>query len=228
MGSTRGRGGLAAIVILALLGVLGYTAYAGAAVYQDLDRGRQALVAAQLTMSVATRAADPAQLQGAATQLKLAEQDFNEAARRSSNDPALRLVGGIPGAGRQLDASTHLAAIGADISRAGEGAAAVGLQVAALQQKYAGRALTPDDLQTLLQQAQSITRDYSASTKAIGQQLRAARSERGQVNTTDLVGPLRDAYTEVDRALAESDAAFLRYQDVRQLLSDLLGVRLPN
>jgi hypothetical protein len=228
MGSNPGRGGLTAIVLLALLGALGYTAYAGATVYQDLDRGRQALFAAQVKLSAATRAADPAQLQGAATQLKLAEQDFNEAARRSSNDPALRLVGGIPGAGRQLDASTHLAAIGADLSRAGEGAAAVGLQVAVLEQKYAGRSLTPDDLQTLLQQAQGIARDYSASTTAIGRQLRAARSERAQVTTTDLVGPLRDAYAELDQALAEADAAFLRYQDVRQLLSDFLGVRLPN
>lgn len=228
VGSNSGRGAPAAIVILALLGTLGYTAYAGATVYQDLDRGRQALVAAQLSMSAAARAADPAQLLGAATQLKLAEQDFNDAGRRSSNDPALRLVGGVPGAGRQLEASRHLAAIGADISRAGEGAAAVGLQVAVLEQKYAGRALTPDDLQTLLQQAQGIATDYSASTKTVGQQLRAARGERAQVKPADLVGPLKDAYNEVDRALAEADSAFLRYQDVRRVLSDFLGVRLPN
>jgi hypothetical protein len=228
MGSNRGRGALAAIVILAVLGAMGYTAFAGATVYQDLDRGRQALVAAQVSMRAATRAADPAQLQGAATQLKLAEQDFNDAGRRASNDPALRMVGGIPGAGRQLDASTHLAAIGADMSRAGEGAAVVAIQVAALKQKYAGRALTPDDLQTLLQQAQGIAADYSASTKAIGQQLRAAHAARAQVDTTNLVGPLKDAYNEVDRALAEADPAFLRYQDVRQVLSDFLGVRLPN
>ena len=85
-----------------------------------------------------------------------------------------------------------------------------------------------DDLQTLLQRAQGIATDYSASTKAIGQQLRAAHSERAKVKTTDLVGPLRDAYDEVDKALAEADTAFLRYQDVRQVLSDFLGVRLPN
>ena len=215
-------------LILALLGGLGYTAYAGATVYQDLDRGRQALVVAQVSMSAATRAADLGQLQGAVTQLKLAERDFNDAGRRSSNDPALRLLGGIPGAGRQLDASMHLAAIGANLSRAGEAAAAVAIQVAALKQKYAGRALTPDDLQTLLQQAQGIATDYSASTKAIGWQLHAAHAERAQVNTSDLVGPLRDAYHELDRALAEADTALLRYQDVRQVLSDFLGVRLPN
>jgi hypothetical protein len=49
----------------------------------------------------------------------------------------------------------------------------------------------------------------------------------GSRRTTDLVGPLRDAYDAVDRALAEADTAFLRFQDVRQVLSDLLGVRLP-
>ena len=31
----------------------------------------------------------------------------------------------------------------------------------------------------------------------------------------------------IDRALAEADTAFLRFQDVRQVLSDFLGVRLP-
>ena len=40
-----------------------------------------------------------------------------------------------------------LAAVGADMSRAGEGAAAMAIQVAALKPKYAGRALTTDDLQ---------------------------------------------------------------------------------
>src|ERR1700674_3595533 len=181
MRAHRGRGAVIAIAMLALLAAVGYTAYAGTTVYRQLDSGRQELVAAQASMSAAAQAGDPAQLQAAAARLKPAEQDFNDAARRSSNDPALRLVSGIPGAGPQLEASTHLAAIGADMSRAGEAAAAVAIQVAALQQKYAGRALTPDDLQTLLQQAQGIATDYSASTKAIGQQLRAAHSERAKV-----------------------------------------------
>jgi hypothetical protein len=79
----------------------------------------------------------------------------------------------------------------------------------------------------VLQQAQGIARDYSASTQAIGQQLGAAHAERAQVTTTGLVGPLRDAYDAVDAALAEADTAFLRFQDVRQVLADFLGVRLP-
>jgi hypothetical protein len=221
-------GGAVIALVLALVAAVGYTGYAGTAVYQQLDSGRAELVAAQAGISAAAQSADPAQLRAAAAQLKLAERDFSDAGRRSRNDPALRLVGGVPAAGRNLDAVTHLAAIGADMSRAGEAAAAVAIQVAGLKQQYAGRPLTPDDLQVALQQAQGITRDYSASTHAIGQELRAAHAERARVKTTtDLVGPLRDAYDAVDRALAEADTAFLRFQDVRQVLSDLLGVRLP-
>jgi hypothetical protein len=226
MRAQSGRGVVIAIVLLAVLAALAYTAYAGTTVYSRLDSGRQELSAAQASMSGASHSGDPAQLQTAAAQLKQAERDFSDAGRRSRDDPALRLAGGVPGAGRQLDGITHLAAIGADMSRAGEGAATVAIQVSGLKQKYAGRTLAPDDLQTLLQQAQAIAGDYSASTKAIGEQLRAAHAERNQVTTTDLVGPLRDAYDEVDRALGEADTAFLRYQDVRQVLSDFLGIRL--
>jgi hypothetical protein len=223
----RRLGLLAAVVILALLVAGGYTAAAGAAVYQDLDGGRQALVSAQASMTAAARTGDPAELQSAAAQLKLAERHFNDARGRSATDPALRLVSGIPAAGQQLDASTHLAAIGADMSRAGEGAAAVAIQVAGLKQKYAGRTLTVDDLQAALQEAQAIARTYSASIQAISQQLGAAHAERAQVDTTRLVGPMQDAYNAVDRALAEADTSFRRYQDVRQVLSDFLGVQLP-
>jgi len=223
----RRLGVVAAIVILALLVAGGYTASAGNAVYQDLDGGRQALLTAQASMTAAARSGDPTELQNAASQLKLAERHFNDARARSATDPALRLMSGIPEAGRQLDASTHLAAIGADMSRAGEAAAAVAIHLAALKQKYAGQTLTVDDLQTALQEAQAIARTYSVSIQAIGQQLRAAQAERTQVDTTELVGPLKDVYLEVDRALAEADTSFRRYQDVRQVLSDFLGVQLP-
>jgi hypothetical protein len=101
------------------------------------------------------------------------------------------------------------------MSRAGEGAAAVAIQVAGLKQKYAARTMTADDLQAALQEAQAIVRTYSASIRAISQELRAAHAERAQVDTTRLVGPLKDAYTAADRALAEADTSFRRYQDVR-------------
>jgi hypothetical protein len=223
----RRLGLIAAIVILVLLAGGSYTALAGASVYQDLDGGRQALVSAQASMTAAARTGDLAELGNAAAQLKLAERHFDDARSRSSTDPALRLVGGVPGAGRQLAASTHLAAIGADMSQAGQAAAEVAIQVAALKLKYASRALTPADLEAALQEAQVIARTYGASIQAISQQLRAAHAERAQVDTTELVGPLKDAYDAVDRALAEADTSFRRYQDARQVLSDFLGVQLP-
>ncbi|TMF50781.1 MAG: hypothetical protein E6I24_03125 [Chloroflexi bacterium] len=214
-------------MVIAGLAAAGYTTYAGNRVYQSLESGRRQLVAAQASMKAAAHSADPRLLAAAAAQLQQAERDFDDANRRSRDDPALRLVGGVPAAGRQIDASAHLAAIGADMSRAGEGAAAVAIQVAALKQKYAGRPLGADDLEAALEEAQAIARNYSASTRAIGEQLHAAHAERERVTTTDLIGPLRDAYDQVDRALVEADTAFLRYQDVRQVLADFLGVRLP-
>jgi len=223
----RRLGLVAVIVILALLAGGGYTAVAGAAVYQDLDGGRQALVAAQASMTAAAGAGDLGELQSAAAQLKVAERHFSAAHARSASDPALRLLGGVPQAGRQLAASTHLAAIGADLTRAGEGAVVVAIHVADLKRTYAGRTLTADDLQAALQDAQGIARTYSASIQTISQQLRAAEAERAQVDTSQLLGPLKDAYDAVDRALAEANTSFRRYQDVRQVLSDFLGVQLP-
>ncbi len=223
----RGRGAGIAIVALALVALVAYTGYAGTTVYQQLESGRQELVAAQAGMSAARLSIDPAQLRASAAHLRQAERDFSEAGRRARNDPALRAVAGFPAAGRNLDAVTRLAVIGADMSRAGEAATAVAIQVAGLKQQYAGRALTPDDLQVVLEQAQGIAKDYSASTQAIGQQLHDAHAKRAEVTTTDLVAPLKDAYDAVDAALAQADTAFLRFQDVRQVLSDFLGVRLP-
>jgi len=227
MRAQPGRSAVIAIVLLALVAALGYTVIAGITVYGQLDSGRQELSAAQASMIAAAPSGDPTQLQAAAAQLRQAERDFSAAGRRSREDPALRVAGGVPAAGRQLTAIARLAAIGADMSRAAEAAATVAVQVAALKQKYAGRALKPDDLQVLLEEVQAIARDYSASTRAIGQQLQAAHTERAQVTTSGLVVPLQDAYDEVDRALAEADTAFRRYQDVRQVLSDFLGIRLP-
>jgi hypothetical protein len=225
----RARLGCAAVIAipLALLAAIGYTGYAGTTIYRQLDSGRQELVAAQASMSAAAQTGDPTQLRGAAAQLRQAERDFSEAAGRSRDDPALRVAGGLPSAGRQINAVTHLAAIGADISRAGEAAAAVAIAAAGLKQQYAGRTLTQDDLQTLLQQAQGLARDYSASTQAIGAELRAGHAERAQVTTTNLVAPLKTAYDEVDQALGAADTAFLHYQDVKQVLADFLGVQLP-
>src|SRR5260370_12899534 len=226
MKARLGGSGVIAIV-LALVAAVGYTGYAGTTVYRQLDSGRQELVAAQAGIGAAAKSGDPAQLRAAAAQLRQGERGFSGAAGRSRDDRALRVAGVMPVAGHNLDGVTHLAAIGADMSRAGQAAAAVGIAAASLKQQYAGRNLTPEDLQTLLQQAQGLSRDYSASIQAIGAQLRAAHAERAQVTTTDLIAPLKNAYDEVDSALSDADSALLHYQDVKQLLSDFLGVRLP-
>jgi hypothetical protein len=214
-------------IILAVIAGTGYTAYAGGSVYRSLDSGRQELVAAQATLKHASHSTDVGQLQMAVAHLQRAEGDFNEARSRARNDPALRLAGGIPAAGRQVDASAHLAAIGADLSRAGQAAATVAIQAAALKQTYGGRPLSADDLPAILAQAQAIASSYQGSIEAIGRELHAAHQERAEVTTTDLLAPLRSAYDAVDRALDEADTAFARYQDVRQVVSDFLGVQLP-
>lgn len=137
------------------------------------------------------------------------------------------MLGGLPAAGDQLGASRHLAAIGADLTHAGQSVAQIGLEIVNLKRTYGGRTLTPDDLQGLLQKAEAIVRQYSASAHSIGDDLRAAHQERSQVVTTNLVPPLRGAYDRVDEALSRADQAFVRFQDVRQVLSQLLGVSIP-
>ena len=209
-----------------MLLALGYTAYAGYGVYSGLDKGRTELAAAQAQIAAAQRSGDSQTLLAVQSQLQQAERDFNDAGSRAHQDPALRLVSALPAARTQLDAGAHLAAIGADLTRAGEGATTIAVRVAALRQQYANRRLTPDDLQAILQQAQAVATNYKGSIAQIGQQLKAAHQERAQVGTGNLLPPLKSAYDEVDRALSDADTAFVRYQDVRQVLSDLLGVRI--
>jgi hypothetical protein len=78
-----------------------------------------------------------------------------------------------------------------------------------------------------LRQAEAIATHYAASARSIGDQLRAAHSERAAVRTQGLLPPLYDAYTQVDSLLAQADSAFSRYQDVRGVLSEMLGVPIP-
>ena len=224
--SGRGGAGVAAIVVLAVLVSLAYGAFATFSVYQDLENGRIALASAQSSLVAAEHSADLNSLQSVASQLRQAEQDFTDAGQRARQDPALRLAGAVPGSGEQVDAAARLGAIGADLSRAGQAATAIALQAAALRQQYRGT-LTPDDLQAILQRAEVIATNYKGSIDAIGVQLKAAHAERAGVTTTGLVSPLQNAYAEVDRALERADSAFIHYQDVRSVLSDLLGVALP-
>lgn len=227
MRAGAGLGRLVAIVVLAVILGTGYTAYAGDRVYQGLDSGRQELAAAQANINAAQHSGDIGQLHSAASELDQAEQDFGDAEQRSRTDPGLRLASSVSAAGNQIDGAGHLAAIGGDLTRAGQAVVAIATQVAQLKQQYAGKPLTPDDLQALLEKAQTIAANYKGSIDQIGAELKAAHNERAQVTTTGLVPPLRSAYDAVDRALADADTAYLRYQDVRRVLSDLLGVALP-
>lgn len=211
---------------MAAVGIIGYSGFRAKEVYQDLDSGRANLVAAQAALAGGQKAADATQLQNAAADLRQAEQDFQQAQQRIAQDPALRVIGGLPWSGTQVQASGHLGGIGSHLTRAGEAATAVGLQVVALERQYSGRSLTPDDLQSVLQRAEGIAASYKTAIDQIGRELKAARSERSEVTTTDLIPPLHDAYDDVDTALARADTTFIRYQDVRQVLADLLGVRL--
>ena len=210
------------------MAALGYTAFSSVRVYQRLDSGRRELVAAQAGLAAAGRSGDDRALAAVAGQLRQAELDFDDAQTRTRRNPAFAILGRVEVAQKEIDATAYLAAIGADISRAGESAAAIAVQVARLKRQYAGQALTPENLPALVRQTEAVATNYAASARAIGDQLRAAHAERAAVRTTGLVAPLRDAYGQVDAALAEADTAFLRYQDVRLVLSDLLGVSLPS
>jgi len=80
------------LVVLALIVAVGYTVIAGTAVYQQLDSGRQELVAAQSTLAAASRASDRGKLTAAATQLKRAQDDFTGAQDRVRHDVALQAM----------------------------------------------------------------------------------------------------------------------------------------
>ena len=222
----HGRGSWLVLVLLAVVAAAAYTTYSGFAVYRQLDSGRRELAAAQAGLAAAS-AADESSLATIAGELHRAEQDFGGAEERARQDPALRLLGGFSPAGRQLDATARLAAIGGDLSRAGESSATIAIDVNQLKLQYAGKALTPESLPALLQQAQAMVNKYRVSTRAIGDELRAAHAERAAVDPGRLIAPLQQAYDQLDAALAAADTAFGRYRDVRRLLSDLLGVALP-
>ena len=216
----RGGAALGLLVLLAVLGGAGYTAYSADRLDQDFQQGRSELQAAQAALD--TRDASAALLQDAAGDLKQAALDFSNAEQRADTDPALRLFSVLPGTGQQVQAVAHLGAIGVDLSQAGEAAALVGLQVVDLKQQYAGP-LTAEGLAAVLQRAQSLAAKYQGSIEQIGRSLRAAHAERGQVSTTNLLPPLRHGYDQVDQALDQADTAFLRYQDPSQLIAAFFG-----
>ena len=222
-----GRLAWIAVLAVVLLATAGYTAYAGGSLYLHLHGGGEGLLSAQAKLSTGLQNGEAETIRSAQSDLNAAGHDFAAAYGSAEDDPAFRLLGRLPAAGDQVGASRHLAAIGADLTHAGQAVAQIGLEILNLKQTYGGRTLTPDDLQALLQKAEAVARRYSASAHSIGDDLRAAHQERGKVVTTNLVPPLKGAYDRVDEALSRADQAFVRFQDVRQLLSQLLGVSIP-
>jgi len=218
---------LIGLLVVVLLAGAAYAAYAGASLYVHLHHGGDGLVSAQAKLSAGLRSGTPEAIRGAQSDLAGAGHDFSAAYGSARDDPAFRLLGGLPATGGQVEASLHLAAIGEDLTRAGQAVAQISLEIVNLRQAYAGRSLTPEDLQALLQKAEELTRLYGASARLIGDDLRAAHQERSQVVTANLVPPLKSAYYRVDEALSRADQAFVRFQDVRLLLSQLLGVSIP-
>ena len=225
--SAAGRFALIAVLLVALLAVAGYTAYAGGSLYLHLHGGGDGLVSAQAKLSAGLRSGQAEAIRSAQSDLNEAGHDFAAAYGSARDDPAFRVLGGLPATGDQVEASRHLAAIGEDLTHAGQAVAQIGLEIVNLKEAYAGRALTPDDLQAMLQKAEGLARQYGASAHSIGDDLRAAHQERSQVVTTNLVPPLKSAYDRVDEALSQADQAFVRFQDVRQVMSQLLGVSIP-
>jgi hypothetical protein len=211
---------------MALLACVAYGGYSVLAVYQRLDSGRQELLAGSSRLASTGQLA-PESPEAAAAGLRRAENDFEAARARARQDPAFRVLAAIPAGARQVDAGARLGAIGADVSRAGESAAAIASELEALRRRYSGKPLTPADLPVALQQAEAIATDYAASARSISDQLRAAHAERAAVRTQGLLPPLDDAYTQVDSLLAEADSAFSHYEDVRGVLSEMLGVPIP-
>jgi hypothetical protein len=218
---------LVAAVLVAVLVVAGYIAWSGNAAYQDLSTGRDHLVMGQASLTAALKSGDLATLRAAAADFEAAGRGFQNGSERLKTGVAFQLGTRLPGSRDQVTASRHLAAIGSDLANAGASAEQIGEGVARLRQAYAGRPLTPADLAALARDADALAQRYAAAISAIGHDLDAAHQERAQVTTAALLPPLRSAFDQVDVALAEGDAAFLEFQDPKRLLSQFLGVTLP-
>ncbi len=108
-----GAGRLAwiAVVLVALLGGAGYTAYAGGSLYLHLRGGGDGLVSAQAKLSTGLRSGQAEAIRSAQSDLNEAGHDFAAAYGSARDDPAFRLLGGLPATGDQVEASRHLAAM---------------------------------------------------------------------------------------------------------------------
>ena len=189
--------------------------------------GEDRLMRAQADLDMAVRRSDPQAAARASSALADSQDDFAGARDKTQSDPGLRLLHALPGAGLQVDATGRLAAIGSELSLAGMSAASITSDVLRLKQAYAGKRLTLADLAALRAQVDGLVARSGSASQAIAASLKAAHAQRAQVKTTDLIAPLHSAYDQVDAALAQADEAYIRYGDVRLLVSQALGIPIP-
>ena len=214
------------LLLLALVAAIGYLAWISSTVANDMRRGESRLVGAQQDLDEAVRQNNPLAAQRASTALAESRDDFTSARAKTQNDPGLRLLAALPAASSQVDATGRLAAIGTDLSRAGESAAGITSDVLRLKQAYAGKALTLQEVPALRAQVDALVARSQSASQSIAASLRAAHAERAQVKTTDLIPPLHSAYDQVDAALARADEAYVRYGNVRLMVSQALGIAI--
>jgi hypothetical protein len=184
-------------------------------------------MSAQQDLELALRSGDPQAAVRASSALADSQEDFASAHSRTESDPGLRLLHALPAAGPQVDATGRLAAIGSELSRAGESAASITSDVLRLKQAYAGKTLTLANLSALRAQVDGLVVRSRSASQAVAAALGAAHAQRAQVKTTDLIPPLHSAYDQVDAALAQADEAYIRYGNVRLLVSQALGIPVP-
>ena len=212
------------LLLLAVLAACAYLAWVSMALAKDMRGGEDRLVGAEADLELAVRRSDPQAAARASSALAQSHDDFAQARVKTQSDPGLRLLGALPAASSQVDATGRLAAIGSELSRAGESAAAITSEVLRLKQAYAGKTLTLQELPALRAQVDQLVARSRSASQAIAAALSTAHTQRAQVNTTDLIPPLRSAYDQVDGALAQADEAYVRYRDVRLLVSQVLNI----
>jgi hypothetical protein len=224
MRQKAGRGCLGLVLIVALLVILGYSAFSAFTVWSDLQSGRSQLKSGQVSLDDGIAGSDPRRLRSAGQDLDRARDSFREALAHSRDDVSFRAGARLPYLDEQVNATRKLASIGAHLSAAGQAVVPIGIGLADFKRTYGQGSLTPDKLEAALGSAQSLTSRYQSASHQVAAELRAAHDDRASVNTDRLAPPLKSAYDQVDSALAQADKDLSRFQDVNQLLRQLLGL----
>jgi hypothetical protein len=156
--------------------------------------------------------------------MQAAQEAFQKALGHTRQDPAFRIAARLPYLDDQVNATRKLASIGLHLSSAGDAVVPIGIALLDFKRTYGQGSVTADKLQAALASAQALTAHYQSSSQRVAAELKAAHQDRASVNTDRLLPPLKSAYDQVDSALIQADDELSRYQDVNQLLRQLLGL----